>query len=232
MESARGPSSIAVLRMSALGDVVMTLPLLRTLQKAFPQAKLHWIVSRPFDTIVQGISGGPLASLLGVRRRSNTGYIVVGANAVGRALARALGDAGEEAVLIDNNAVVHLIAETLPYENPSTCGAVHAYGYYELGNATGGQVGSICQSNLGPTIDTIIDSIVGEASPITLSTVPISASVSVARDNDFVVRSRMTGWDYRAGSNAIVFFNMPFDPANPSDIVVSYRRWADQDPLE
>jgi heptosyltransferase I len=51
------PSSIAVLRMSALGDVVMTLPLLRTLQKAFPRAKLHWIVSRPFHTIVEGVSG-------------------------------------------------------------------------------------------------------------------------------------------------------------------------------
>jgi len=51
------PSRIAVLRMSALGDVVMTLPLLRTLQKAFPRAKLYWIVSRPFDAIVEGVSG-------------------------------------------------------------------------------------------------------------------------------------------------------------------------------
>ena len=57
MEPGSPPRSIAVLRMSALGDVVMTLPLLRTLQKAFPQAKLHWIVSRPFDAIVEGISG-------------------------------------------------------------------------------------------------------------------------------------------------------------------------------
>lgn len=51
------PRSIAVLRMSALGDVVMTLPLLRTLQKTFPRTKIHWIVSRPFDTIVHGVSG-------------------------------------------------------------------------------------------------------------------------------------------------------------------------------
>jgi heptosyltransferase I len=51
------PTSIAVLRLSALGDVVMTLPLVRTLQKAFPSAKLHWIVSRPFHTIVEGLSG-------------------------------------------------------------------------------------------------------------------------------------------------------------------------------
>jgi heptosyltransferase I len=46
--------------MSALGDVVMTLPLLRTLQKAFPQTKIHWIVSRPFHTIVEGVSGAEL----------------------------------------------------------------------------------------------------------------------------------------------------------------------------
>jgi heptosyltransferase I len=51
------PTRIAVLRLSALGDVVMTLPLLRTLQKAFPAAKLHWIVSRPFHAIVEGLSG-------------------------------------------------------------------------------------------------------------------------------------------------------------------------------
>lgn len=51
------PTSIAVLRMSALGDVVMTLPLLRTLQKAFPRTRLYWIVSRPFHTIVEGLSG-------------------------------------------------------------------------------------------------------------------------------------------------------------------------------
>ena len=57
MSSPGAPKSIAVLRMSALGDVVMTLPLLRTLQKAFPQAKIHWIVSRPFDAIVRGVSG-------------------------------------------------------------------------------------------------------------------------------------------------------------------------------
>jgi heptosyltransferase I len=55
--SAPPPASIAVLRLSALGDVVMTLPLLRTLQKAFPRTRLYWIVSRPFHTIIEGVSG-------------------------------------------------------------------------------------------------------------------------------------------------------------------------------
>lgn len=54
--------------------------------------------------LVQGLSGGALASWLGVRRRSSLGYAIVGANPLGRALARALTQAGHEAVLIDSNA--------------------------------------------------------------------------------------------------------------------------------
>jgi len=61
--------------------------------------------------LVQGLSGGPIAALLGVRRRSDTGYIVVGANALGRALGHAIGAAGEEIVLVDNNAAEVQVAE-------------------------------------------------------------------------------------------------------------------------
>lgn len=53
--------------------------------------------------VVQGVTSGAAASLLGVRRRSNEGHVIVGANPLGRALARVLMDAGEEVVLIDSN---------------------------------------------------------------------------------------------------------------------------------
>lgn len=53
--------------------------------------------------VVQGISGGFVAGWLGVRRPSNTGYVILGANPLGRAVAGALRDAGEEVVLIDSN---------------------------------------------------------------------------------------------------------------------------------
>lgn len=53
--------------------------------------------------VVQGLSGGPIASLLGVRRPQDQGYALVGANALGRALARVLASLGEETVLIDTN---------------------------------------------------------------------------------------------------------------------------------
>jgi Trk K+ transport system NAD-binding subunit len=52
---------------------------------------------------VQGLSSGYLASVLGLRRRRNSGYAIVGANALGRTLGRALLDAGNEVVLVDSN---------------------------------------------------------------------------------------------------------------------------------
>ncbi len=54
--------------------------------------------------VVQGLSGGLVASALGVRRRTNEGWAIIGANVLGRALARALGLTGEEVVLIESDA--------------------------------------------------------------------------------------------------------------------------------
>jgi NhaP-type Na+/H+ or K+/H+ antiporter len=52
---------------------------------------------------VQGLTGGLVASLLGVRRRSGSGYVILGANDLGRAVARLLGAGGHEVVLIDSS---------------------------------------------------------------------------------------------------------------------------------
>ena len=133
-----------------------------------------------------------------------------------------------------NDAIAHAILVGLPYTSPpcSGGGGETGWGYIDLINNVGGQTGSICQADLASTLDAIIDNILGEASPIVLSKIPISATVAVARDNIAVPRSRDVGFDYRASSNSIIFFNMPFDPEIPSDIVVSYRRWADQVPIE
>ncbi len=134
-----------------------------------------------------------------------------------------------------HDAVAHAIAVSLPHTEPDPCsggGGETGWGYFDLVNATGGQIGSICQADLGATLDAIIDNILGDASPIVLSKIPISATIAVARDNIPIPRSRTLGFDYRAASNSIIFFNMPFDPMTPSDVVVSYRRWANQVPIE
>lgn len=52
---------------------------------------------------VAGITGPFVARLLGVRRASPSGYAILGANALGRALARILKEGGDDVVLIDSN---------------------------------------------------------------------------------------------------------------------------------
>ncbi len=53
--------------------------------------------------VVQGLTGGWVATALGVRRTQNNGYVIMGAGALGRALAVALTEGGHEVVLVDRN---------------------------------------------------------------------------------------------------------------------------------
>lgn len=53
--------------------------------------------------VVQGLSGGAVASALGVRRRTESGYVIAGANALACALGQALREAGEDVVLVDTD---------------------------------------------------------------------------------------------------------------------------------
>jgi heptosyltransferase I len=50
-------NSICIVRLSALGDVLMAVPLIRTLQSNLPQTKLTWIISRPAFDLVEGMEG-------------------------------------------------------------------------------------------------------------------------------------------------------------------------------
>jgi hypothetical protein len=128
------------------------------------------------------------------------------------------------------NAQFNLIGELLPF-GPQ-CSAEKTYGYFGIANATGGLQGSICQVDLSQTIAAMIENIAGSASPLTLAKIPISASISVSNQTIPLDRSRITGFDYRGATNSISFYNQMFSPAHPADIVVSYRRWADQGPIQ
>jgi len=52
---------------------------------------------------VQGLTGGIVARILGVRRKSNRGYAILGANELGRVLGHTLRDGGEDVIFIDAN---------------------------------------------------------------------------------------------------------------------------------
>ena len=98
-------------------------------------------------------------------------------------------------------------------------------GYYELAMATGGLIGSVCAADMGMTMDLILDSIVAEASPLTLMHFPISVSIAASLDSGPLWRSRVNGFDYHASTNSIVFYGQSFSPGTISEVFVSYRRW-------
>jgi NhaP-type Na+/H+ or K+/H+ antiporter len=53
--------------------------------------------------LVQGLSGGVIASWLGVRRLTNAGWVIAGANVLARTLGSTLRKAGEEVVIVDTD---------------------------------------------------------------------------------------------------------------------------------
>ena len=51
------PKNIAFFRLSALGDVVLAIPLIRALQKQWPHCKITWITSSAVYPLLQGLDG-------------------------------------------------------------------------------------------------------------------------------------------------------------------------------
>jgi heptosyltransferase I len=52
---AEPPAAVLILKLSALGDVCHTLPVIRTLQRAWPAARFSWIIGRTEATLLRSI---------------------------------------------------------------------------------------------------------------------------------------------------------------------------------
>jgi len=90
------PQRICLVRLSALGDVCLAVPLVRTLQHAFPEAQITWVTTTPMLQLLEGLGGvefvltekasHPLAYLAFYRRmRRRTFDVLLGAQASFRA---------------------------------------------------------------------------------------------------------------------------------------------------
>jgi heptosyltransferase I len=75
------PEALCLIRLSAIGDCCHTLPVVRTLQAAWPQTRITWIVGRTEFGLLDGASGiefitfdkaNPWASLAAIRRQLAT----------------------------------------------------------------------------------------------------------------------------------------------------------------
>jgi hypothetical protein len=104
------------------------------------------------------------------------------------------------------------------------CDAEIAYGYKELAAARSGQLGDVCQKNLGPTLQVILSSIASSASPRPLQHVPISSSLVVEANGLRLPRSMAQGYTYNAAANALTFINVQV--VKGTVVGAAYRRFA------
>ncbi len=51
------PQSLCIIRLSAIGDVCHTVPVVRALQDAWPSAALTWVIGRTEHSLLQGLGG-------------------------------------------------------------------------------------------------------------------------------------------------------------------------------
>ena len=119
----------------------------------------------------------------------------------------------------EGKATVHLLGGLCN----NGCKAEQSHGYAELVKATSGQMGDVCQPNLGSTLQLIINSISAVASPRTLRNVPISATLTVEVQGVPLARSRVHGYMYNAAGNSLTFNKVLIKPGHT--VVAGYRRF-------
>ena len=128
-----------------------------------------------------------------------------------------------------NNSIVFSIVDSPGF----SCDA-EGEAYKQVALATGGSYASLCDADISETIEDIIFAATGLASNYRVNDTPISSTLRVFKNGEWVPRSRVNGFDYFAQSNAIAFFGTyrP-EPADPTmgrygdDIAVSYQTFID-----
>ncbi len=106
-----------------------------------------------------------------------------------------------------------------------------AAGINDVVNKTGGLAGSICASDITPTLQAIAEASVGIASGLRLRGIPapqtIDTKVGQVSSGTIVTpnRSRADGWDYDSVVNRVLFSG-PNPPQTGDRVVIPYRRWA------
>ncbi len=138
-----------------------------------------------------------------------------------------------------NDYKIFFSANTIAFaivDSPGFSGGCTAEGeaYKQVALATGGSFASLCDADISETIQDIIFAATGLASNYRVAQVPISSTLRVFKNGEWVPRSRENGFDYFAQSNAIAFFgSYRPEPADPTmgrygdDIAVSYQTFID-----
>jgi hypothetical protein len=112
----------------------------------------------------------------------------------------------------------------------STSASSNGEAYRQVALETGGGFADLLAADISETIQDIIYAATGLASNYVLAAVPISSTLRVYKNAEWVPRSRVNGFDYFASTNSIAFFGtyrpIPADPTMGrygDDVSVSYE---------
>lgn len=115
------------------------------------------------------------------------------------------------------------------------CGTQEGRAYKDVALQTGGKFASLCSDDLTRVLEQIIFSAAGESSTYELPETPISSSLRVYMNGEWVPRDRENGFAYFEGQNTIAFFGSyrptPEDELDgePGDyIAVHYETFKDR----
>lgn len=105
--------------------------------------------------------------------------------------------------------------------------------YRELSQVSGGSFASLEGENISETIQDIIFLATGLASNYPLPETPISSSLRVFVDGNWIPRSRQNGFDYFSESNSIAFFGdarpkTGAEGGTPENVAIIYEAWLDR----
>jgi hypothetical protein len=114
----------------------------------------------------------------------------------------------------------------------SSCGTTDGESYRAAAQATGGSNSSLCSTNLEATINEIIIAATSEVG-YPLPDTPISSSLRVWLNGNYVPRSREDGFDYFSNNDTIAFFGSyrpekPTAGEEPDSIAIHYQTWLDK----
>ena len=106
-------------------------------------------------------------------------------------------------------------------------GAEYGLGYIDASDSLGGAAGSICSSDLVPTVEAIMRQIVSAGNGYELtSSRPVVSSIKVATSSGGAIPRIDKGeghWEYDPKTNSITFFNVTLRPGD--DIIIAYLSW-------
>jgi hypothetical protein len=112
------------------------------------------------------------------------------------------------------------------------CGVHDGRAYKEVALATGGSHASLCATDISETIEDIIFAATGYAG-YQMPDTPISSTLRVFINGQYVPRSRQNGFDYFAQTNSIAFFGtyrpeIGTGTTPPDNISITYETFLDR----